>query len=301
MYNKIKQIQQTDKRESKSLKGEILFYKKLRIEKNSITAITGSGGKTSLMFRLAEELSLKGKVLITTTTKIFAPDENQYENLFLFNNMERENLKGKGKNIDILGSEIKEGKLFSPSEKEIFDLKEYYDYIIYEADGSKQKMMKFWRDDEPCILPYTDKIIGVANIKVLGKSFSEENVHRYNMYINNNKIYYKEDRNKEIIDKNILKSYLQNGDFFKNVPEKVENILFLNGVETESEILTAFDFSKEIKNFVFGSVKENKLYSPKEISAVVMGSGESKRFGSNKLLKKDKWCSHDRDSFEKTQ
>ena len=75
MYNKIKQIQQTDKRESKSLKGEILFYKKLRIEKNSITAITGSGGKTSLMFRLAEELSLKGKVLITTTTKIFAPDE----------------------------------------------------------------------------------------------------------------------------------------------------------------------------------------------------------------------------------
>ena len=188
MYNKIKQIQQTDKRESKSLKGEILFYKKLRIEKNSITAITGSGGKTSLMFRLAEELSLKGKVLITTTTKIFAPDENQYENLFLFNNIERENLKGKGKNIDILGSEIKEGKLFSPSEKEIFDLKEYYDYIIYEADGSKQKMMKFWRDDEPCILPYTDKIIGVANIKVLGKSFSEENVHRYNMYIDNNKI-----------------------------------------------------------------------------------------------------------------
>ena len=81
-----------------------MFYKKLRIEKNSITAITGSGGKTSLMFRLAEELSLKGKVLITTTTKIFAPDENQYENLFLFNNMERENLKGKGKNIDILCS-----------------------------------------------------------------------------------------------------------------------------------------------------------------------------------------------------
>ena len=286
MYNKIKQIQQTDKRESKSLKGEILFYKKLRIEKNSITAITGSGGKTSLMFRLAEELSLKGKVLITTTTKIFAPDENQYENLFLFNNMERENLKGKGKNIDILGSEIKEGKLFSPSEKEIFDLKEYYDYIIYEADGSKQKMMKFWRNDEPCILPYTDKIIGVANIKVLGKSFSEENVHRYNMYIDNNKIYYKEDRNKEIIDKNILKSYLQNGDFFKNAPEKAENIFFLNGVETENEVLTAFDFSKEIKNFVFGSVKENKLYFPKEISAVVMGSGESKRFGSNKLLKK---------------
>ena len=147
-------------------------------------------------------------------------------------------------------------------------------------------MMKFWRDDEPCILPYTNKIIGVANIKVLGKSFSEENVHRYNMYIDNNKIYSKEDKNKKIIDKNILKSYQENGDFFKNAPEKVENIFFLNGVETESEILTAFDFSKEIKNFVFGSVKENKLYSPKEISAVVMGSGESKRFGSNKLLKK---------------
>lgn len=256
-----------------------MFYKNFGIKKNSVTAITGSGGKTSLMFYLAEELSKIGKVLITTTTKIFVPDKNQYENLFLIN--ENKKTKGTGKNIDILGEKIENGKIISPLEKNILFLKQNYDYIIYEADGSKQKSMKFWRDDEPCILSCTDKIIGVANIKVLGQSFSEENIHRFNMYTNSNKFI-----SEKIISKEIFKDYLINGKFFQNSSKKMKKILFLNGVEKENEIISAFDFAFERENFIFGSVKEKKIYSPRKISAVVMGSGEAKRFGSNKLLEK---------------
>lgn len=264
-----------------------MLYDKFKIKKNSIIAVTGSGGKTSLMFSLAKELSQKGRVLVTTTTKIFEPERNQYENLFLVNENEKKHFRGTEKNIDILGKEIKEGKFISPVEKDIEKIKSLYDYIIYEADGSKQKLMKYWKEDEPCLLSFTDKIIGVANIKVLGLSFDEKNVHRFNMYMNSNNKKYS---NQKYIDKNILEEYIVNGKFFgedEELKNRAEKIIFLNGVESEEEILTAFELSKKlnkVQNFMFGSVKEKKIYSPRKISAVVMGSGEARRFGSNKLL-----------------
>lgn len=255
-----------------------MFCKKFGIEKNSVTGITGSGGKTSLMFYLAEELSKQGKVLVTTTTKIYEPDENIYEELFLTEN--KKSFRGKGKNIFILGLKIENGKLFSPDEKDIEKIKSQYDYVLYEGDGSKQKFMKFWREDEPCILSFTDTVIGVGNIKSLELPFNEENVHRYNMYMNKNNKFYE----KKYIDFEILKSYLAEGKFFKNFQGK--KIIFLNGVENFEEIKTALKFQKEIKNFTFGSVKKKEMYMDNNISAVVMGSGKSERFGKNKLLEK---------------
>ena len=255
-----------------------MFWRKFGIKKNSVTGITGSGGKTSLMFYLAEELSKQGKVLVTTTTKIYEPDENIYEELFLTEN--KKSFRGKGKNIFVLGLKIENGKLFSPKEEDILKIKSQYDYILYEGDGSKQKFMKFWREDEPSFLSFTDTVIGVGNIKSLGLIFNEENVHRYNMYMDKNNKFY----GKKIIDFDILKSYLTEGKFFRNFEGK--KIIFLNGVENFEEIKTALKIQKEIKNFMFGSVKKKEVYMDNNISAVVMGSGKSERFGKNKLLEK---------------
>ena len=218
-----------------------MFWKKFGIEKNSVTGITGSGGKTSLMFCLAEELSKHGKVLVTTTTKIYEPDENIYEELFLTEN--KKYFKGKGKNIFVLGLKVENGKLISPDEKDIEKIKSQYDYILYEGDGSKQKFMKFWNEYEPCILPFTDTVIGVGNIKALGLPFNEENVHRYNMYMNKNNKFYE----KKYIDFEILKSYLTEGKFFGNF--KGRKIIFLNGVENFEEIKTALKLQKKNKKF----------------------------------------------------
>ena len=44
-----------------------------------VVAFTGSGGKTTAMFRLAAELIARGgRVLITTTTHIYPPDSEQF-------------------------------------------------------------------------------------------------------------------------------------------------------------------------------------------------------------------------------
>ena len=39
-----------------------------------LTALIGGGGKTTLLYALAEELKARGSVLVTTSTKIRAPE-----------------------------------------------------------------------------------------------------------------------------------------------------------------------------------------------------------------------------------
>ena len=46
----------------------------LSVKRHRVIALTGGGGKTSVMFRLADELADMGKtVIVTTTTHIFNP------------------------------------------------------------------------------------------------------------------------------------------------------------------------------------------------------------------------------------
>ena len=66
----------------------------LKIKKNDVISITGSGGKTSLMFYLANILKKKGSVLITTSTKIKVPEKDQVDELFLsFDSYEKKDYK----------------------------------------------------------------------------------------------------------------------------------------------------------------------------------------------------------------
>ena len=53
-----------------------------------VVSLVGAGGKTSLMFKLARELSMAGEpVLTTTTTKILEPSRDQSAHLILSNSV----------------------------------------------------------------------------------------------------------------------------------------------------------------------------------------------------------------------
>lgn len=170
----------------------------LKIGKNSIVSIVGAGGKTSLMFRLAEELRKKGRVLVTTTTKIYVPNKEQYDYLvaeeegcdfFLKDKdvlthlgSEVENLKSTG--IWVYGEKINgDNKLTAVSEKKLEQVIKLFDYVLIEADGSKGKPLKGWRKDEPIISSYTTCTIGVLSGRTLGLDIGEENIHRVNRFL----------------------------------------------------------------------------------------------------------------------
>ena len=178
-----------------------------KIKKDDVVSITGGGGKTSLIFCLAEKLSKEGKVLITTTTKMFLPKAENYEEIYL----EDKVIKGKNKNIFIIGKIFeKSNKIQGISLDRLKKLKKEYDYILLEADGAKRKLMKGWNKMDPVIPSFTDIVIGVVNIDILGKKINEENIHRLTLFLDSTQESYE-----KIIDENVLEQYIRTGSFFK--------------------------------------------------------------------------------------
>lgn len=166
------------------------LYKALDIDMDNweVVSIVGGGGKTSAMFRLAKELSELGrKVLVTTTTAIMMPEEDQYD-IFL-------NLSNKG-DIDklfeskpgtvtvLIGDFIRVDKLKGVDEEFVDKIYErcYFDHILVEADGSRMKPIKAPREGEPLLPDTTKKLVGVVGLDALGKKADEETVHRLELF-----------------------------------------------------------------------------------------------------------------------
>lgn len=252
------------------------------IKKGDIITITGAGGKTSLMFSLAKKLSLIGKVLVTTTTKIFVPNVEDYEELITTETK----IKGREKNIFVYGEKIENGKLYSLSYEKIFDLKKDFDFIIIEGDGAKEKKIKAWNNTEPCIPTFSNKVIGVINLDISNLKLEEYNIHRFELFKEKFKNYVN-----MIVDKNFLTDYISSGDFFKNSPLS-KKYIFFNGIDGDN-YLEKFSLALEVcnhlkkinlsYNFILGSIQSNIFFKYIPTDAIVMASGYSRRMGENKL------------------
>lgn len=260
-----------------------MSYRNFNINKKDIVAITGAGGKTSLVFFLAKKLAQFGKILITTTTKMYKPSSENYETLKIGD----KTYLGKEKNISIIVKSEINGKITSLTYEEIEKLKDNFDYILIEADGAKEKLLKFWNDTEPCIPNFVTKVIGVINCEIFNQEFNENNIHRFKLTPKN----LLEFNNKKI-DADFLSRYILIADYFKNTPSCAKKFIFFNGIDGENQ-LDKLDNSlktinkilkeKDFPNIILGSIKNSEFYPYQKVDAVVMASGFSKRMGFNKL------------------
>ena len=259
-----------------------MLLKEFDIKKGDIITITGAGGKTSLMFSLARELASLGRVLVTTTTKIYVPHPDNFEELITSDSK----IKGNNKNIIIYGERIENSKLYSLSYEKIFDLKEKFDYILIEGDGAKELKIKAWNDTEPCIPSFSNKVIGVVNLDILNLKLNESNIHRFEIFKEKFKNFIN-----MIVDKEFLVDYIFKGDFFKNSSSN-NKYIFFNGIDGDN-YLNRFSTALEVCNLLYkknlsyklilGSIKEGTFFKYSPTDAIVMASGYSRRMGENKL------------------
>ena len=98
-----------------------------------LTAIVGGGGKTSLLYALARELQAKGRVIVTTSTKIRRPTQ-----LPVADPATPEELRATMQTASplCLGSPWPEDKLAAPT-LPFAALTRAADYVLVEADGSR--------------------------------------------------------------------------------------------------------------------------------------------------------------------
>lgn len=148
--------------------GMCRIYPGMAYKKNGppVLAFTGSGGKTSWIYALAEELRRqRRKVLIVTTTHMYAPVRwgvTEARTDAVLNQLEREGIAvagipdGSGK-ISFIGDAV-----YTASCKAA-------EVVLVEADGSRRLPLKIMGVHEPVIPPQTDAILAFAGLQALGQ------------------------------------------------------------------------------------------------------------------------------------
>lgn len=140
--------------------------------KPGITALIGGGGKTSLLYHLAEELRDRGTVLVCTTTKIRPP-----EHLPIVNDADAFGDAMDRYGVVCAGTLTTQGKLSAPA----FSWEACADYILVEADGSAGRPFKAHESWEPVIPVQSNNTILVIGAGGFGKPVSEA-AHRPAIY-----------------------------------------------------------------------------------------------------------------------
>jgi len=140
----------------------------LMLEGGGVVSLVGGGGKTTLMFKLARELSMAGEpVLTTTTTKIFKPSSGQTGCVILSDSVTNI-LDRAGAMLDrhlhltaAVGKLPESGKLVGFQPDIIGELWNagLFQWIIVEADGAAGKALKAPSAHEPVIPACTKRLV----------------------------------------------------------------------------------------------------------------------------------------------
>lgn len=148
------------------------LWELLEIEKG-LTAVMGSGGKTDLLYELAEELRPYGTVLLATTTHIMRPP--QYP--FAATAAELTSaLTSHG--VACAGSFTAEGKLTAP---DFPGWETAADFVLVEADGSKRLPAKAHETWEPVLPPERTRTVCVLGASAFGQPIRQA-AHRPAIY-----------------------------------------------------------------------------------------------------------------------
>ncbi len=154
------------------------FLRLLKIDTDvhRVIAVVGGGGKTSLIFRLTEELVSLGKKVIVTTTTHMAYEKNRPFAKDGCPDMLTSQLAVYGYVVAAAYEEEKQ-KLCSLTEEKLKVLPAFCDVLLVEADGAHRRPLKVPEDWEPVIPSCAKLVIGVAGLDCLGTSI-QETAHR---------------------------------------------------------------------------------------------------------------------------
>ena len=142
-----------------------------------IIAVVGSGGKTTLIKKLAAKYRGEGKtVLVTTTTHMFMEEDT-----LLTDDADTILRALKKKGYAMAGLPAGE-KIKALSPAAFRAVSNHADVVLVEADGSKHMPLKFPNATEPVIPEHTDQIIVVWGPHGLGKP-AREVCHRLELVL----------------------------------------------------------------------------------------------------------------------
>jgi probable selenium-dependent hydroxylase accessory protein YqeC len=205
----------------------------LRLEGGGVISLVGAGGKTSLMYKLAHELSITGEsVLTTTTTKIFEPEPDQSSCVIVSDSVtglvdQAQKMINKHPHITMAFERQPDtGKLigFGPDVIDALWKRHLFRWIVVEADGAAGRPLKAPADHEPVIPACTSCLVGLAGLSGIGQPLTDQWVFRPERFAELTGIL----RDAAVTETAVANVLTHKNGLFKNAPIEAARIAFLN-------------------------------------------------------------------------
>jgi probable selenium-dependent hydroxylase accessory protein YqeC len=227
-----------------------LLIEALAIRPREVISLVGAGGKTTLMFRIAKELALSGKkVVTTTTTKILEP--RREETNFLFIDPDERKIEDfilrhldQYGHMTVARERLGSGKLEGVSRDLVNELWSFdkIDTIIIEADGAAGRPVKAPREWEPVIPSSTTLVVAILGVDGIEAKLNEENVFQPERVSKMTGIPMGERMTEEAVA--ILMTHSEG--IFKGTPATSRVIAFLNKVDIPDGVAKAKRIAQKI-------------------------------------------------------
>jgi probable selenium-dependent hydroxylase accessory protein YqeC len=202
------------------------------LRRRELISLVGGGGKSTLLFALAEDLRLAGHSVITSTTTKIRHSEALRAPLAVYRRSEprwREKLReglGRKKHLFMGEAFLESGKVegidlhFADS---LFQEGEA-DYLIVEADGAAGKPVKVPAPHEPVIPKLTTMTIAVMGLEALGRPFSSDLVFREELFQEMTGL----TQGATLTPHSLSKVFFDERGLFKGTPPPASRVVFLN-------------------------------------------------------------------------
>lgn len=216
----------------------------LMLKNGGVISIVGAGGKTALMFRLARELSKDGgRVLTTTTTKIYMPTRKQSSIVIISGSGEA--IANRAREVFKRHHHISAGSTIVPLKNKLKGLKPetidslwqsgLFRWIIVEADGAAGRPLKAPALHEPVVPQSTRWHVAVVGLDVVGKPLTDQWVFRPHLVSRISGLA----MGAAITEKDIAAVLTESNGILKNSPSQALRFAFLNQTDSAKRLAIA--------------------------------------------------------------
>ncbi len=198
-------------------------------------AIVGGGGKSALMFALANALSRAGaRVATTTTTKVWLAQARLAPHVIFRHNhpLWREDL-GRGlsesKSVFVAERPLENGKAQGIDAAVCDDLftSGAADYIIAEADGAAGRPIKAHAPHEPVIPQSSTVVVAMAGLDCLGRPANSLTVFRLDFFLRMSGLR----EGQTLTPESISRLFKGVAGLFRGSPPEARLVVFLNKLD----------------------------------------------------------------------
>ena len=271
-----------------------------------LVAFVGGGGKTSLLFALAA--ALPGRVVITTTTRIFAAQMRLAPAVVYADDLSQlgELLDAHGRCLVVGRVDGEKARGVPPDLPARLLARPDVDAGLVEADGSRMRPVKAPATHEPVIPPEATLVVPVVGLDALEGPIDKV-AHRpelvrcitnYELGIRNEERettpppFERGSGEDKLTPATLARLLTHPEGGLKGVPEGARVVPFLNKVDSAARLDAARTAARlmlgepRVERVVLGAVQTERPVGEvwRRVTAVVLAAGESRRMGRNKLL-----------------